>query len=498
MSQPSVTITELDGAIGATPSGAPAPLAVVGACAVGTADVPVGFGKTTALIAAHTAGPAVEFAASFIDAYSRPVVLVPTGKTVAGDYPAVADATTQTGTGTSVATTDGTTEPQDSYEGYIIVIAGGTIATPGITYQYSLDGGRTLSPVTALGSDAFIVIPNSGGVKVLLAAGTLVAGDTIAFRADEPQWNAAELTTALTALKNYSGSWQGIQIIGEIDATAFAAIETSMTSLFGAGKYRWWLGNTRIPDVGIPAVADETEAAYKTALDAIFGSLSSVHGELCAGACEVSSAVTGRRYRRPISFYCGGRTASLSEERNIADVTLGSAAGVIITDANGNPKHHDESINPGLDDSRFTVLRTIEGLSGVFVNRPRIFSSGGSDFELMPHRRVINLAHAAIRLYFLARLNRSILVDASTGFILESEAQEIEAGVDAAVRSSLMTTPKASGGGYAQGRFFQLNRDDNLLSTKTLTGQARVIPLAYVEFVTVDVGFFNPAMVLVA
>jgi hypothetical protein len=496
MSQPEVTITELDGAIGIQPSGANPPLAVIGACDAGTANVPAAYGKTSALIAAHTGGPAVEFAAYQIEKFNRPVILVPTGKTTAGSYPGGA-VTDQTGTGTSVATVDQTTYPNDDYEAYIIVTLGGTIGTGPITFQYSLDGGRTLSPPISLGTALDYIIPGSGGVEVEFAAGTLVTGDTISFRCDAPQWDTAELTAALTALKNYGGSWELVHIVGEIAGADFDAIETAFTSLFTAGKYRAWVGNTRIPDWGVPGSSDETEAAYLSALDTIFTAKASTVGELCAGSLELISAISGRQYRRPVSWHIASKTASVSEEINIAAPNLGAASGITLTDANGNPKHHDESVNPGLDDVRFTVMRTIEGLSGVYVNRPRIFSAAGSDFEIMPHRRVLNLAHAALRLYFLRRLSLPIQVDADTGFILEDVAQEIEAGADAQVRAALMAEPKASGGGYSQGRFFQLNRDDNLLSTKKITGQARVVPLAYPEYIDLNVGFYNPSMVLV-
>jgi hypothetical protein len=101
---------------------------------------------------------------------------------------------------------------------------------------------------------------------------------------------------------------------------------------------------------------------------------------------------------------------------------------------------------------------------------------------------VLNLAHAALKVYFTRRLNQSILVNSSTGFILEEEALEIEAGARAVMRAVLLAKPKSSG------IEFTLSRTDNLLSTKTLTGQARVIPLAYPEFINLDLGFKNPAL----
>jgi hypothetical protein len=249
-----------------------------------------------------------------------------------------------------------------------------------------------------------------------------------------------------------------------------------------AGKERAWIGNTRVPNAG------ESEAAYLTALSTIFSSKATVRGQLCAGACKLTSSVSGRKYKRPIALSVAAVEASQSEEVNAADITLGALVGVSIRDVNGNPDEHDESINPGLDDARFTVLRTWEGESGVYINRPRIFSPGGSDYQLLAHRRVMNLGHAALQSYFRRRLNRPVLVSAATGFILEEEALEIEAGAREAMRALIMAKPKASAVTFA------LSRVDNLLSTKTLTGDARIIPLAYNEFINLTVGFLNPAL----
>lgn len=482
MSQPKVTLTELDGALGILPTTAGRLLAVVGVSSSGPFDTPATFARVSDLRSSFGDGPAVEAAAIMIERFGRPVVFVRTGQTTPGDYPAGAT-TVQTGTGTSVATTDNVgTAPHDDYEFFVQVVTGGTIGTAGITFQWSLDGGRTLSPVTALGTATDFVFPDSGGATVDFAAGTLVAGDTVAFRGDAPKWNTTEIGTALDALFASSVAWEIAHVVGDIEATDIDVIDPKFTGALASGKYRAWVGGVRMPTLG------ETEAAYQTALDTAFASKATNHGELCAGAAKTVSSVSGRRYRRSPSFTVAAREQSVSEEINIADVNLGVIPGVSIRDANGNPDEHDESINPGLDDLRFTVLRTWEGLQGVYVNRPRIFSAAGSDFDLFTKRRVLNLAHGALRAFFLRRLNKPIRVDATSGFILESEALEIEAGALAAMRSVLLAKPKASA---VQ---FTLSRTDNILSTKTLTGSARVVPLAYPEFIELDVGFLNPAL----
>jgi hypothetical protein len=383
--------------------------------------------------------------------------------------------------GTSVPTTHTGTHPNDDYEVYLKVVTGGTIGVSGITLQWSLDGGRTMSAVTALGTANNFVVPGSGGTRIDFAAGTLIAGDNLAFPTTAPRWNNTELGTAVDALGSSVASWEMVEVVGPIDGAAFDLMDTKISGMAAAGKYHWWIGNTRMP------IGAEDEPTYQASIAAAFSSRSTTFGALCAGADKMSSAVSGRSYRRPVSYRAGALESGVSEEINTADTNLGSI-GVSIRDANGNPDEHDESDSPGLDDARFYVLRTWDGLQGVYVNRPRLFSAAGSDFDIIPKRRVMNLALPALRLYFIRRLNKPVLVSKATGFILEHEALEIEAGATSVMRSVLLAKPKASGVSFV------LSRTDNLLSTKTLTGDARIIPLAYPEVVTLSVGYLNPAL----
>lgn len=483
MTQPAVIIEELDGALGVLPPSAGRLLAVVGTSSAGPLNTPATYARVQDLVAAFGVGPLVEAAAYHINLSGKPVLVVRAAAGSGPGYAGAASAVDSTALGgTSVVTTSAPV-PKDDLEVVLRVVDEGTVGTAGITLQLSYDGGRTYAPKFALGTSMTLAVPNAFIFN--FAAGTLKAGATYRVRTTAPRADSTTLTAALDALRASVVQWELLGVADEMDADTFDAVELAMLSLFSKGKYRGWVGNTRMPD------DDEEEADYLDDLSTTFAS-ASVHGSLYAGACRLTSAVDGRKYRRPVSFATASREQISSEEIDIADINLGPLTGVSIRDANGNPEEHDESVNPGLDDARFAVLRTWDGYPGVYVNRPRLFSTDGSDFQLMPHRRVLNLAHAALRQYFIRRLNKPIRVDATSGFILEIEALEIEAGATAAMTTALLAKPKASG---VQ---FVLSRTDNVLSSKTLTGTARVIPLAYPEYVNLTVGFFNPALVVQA
>jgi hypothetical protein len=478
MSQPAVSITEQDGALGILPPSSGRLFALCGVSSAGALNAPATYARVKDVVADFGGGPLVEAASLYIQLYGKPVILTRTGNTVAGTVSAV----TSTKTGTSVVTITALPTPSDDYEFMLLIVAGGTQGVAGITYQLSLDGGRTFGGVTALGTGTSVDIPGAGGVSFAIGAGTVVAGDYHTARSVAPCWNAAEITTALTALGNSIASWELVQIVGPLSGTTFDAVDLAVAGMQAAGKPHAWIGATRVPTLG------ESEAVYKTSLDGVFASKSTLFGMVCAGAAKITSAVSGRKYKRSSAFAIAAREAGVSEEVNTADPNLGALVGVAIRDDNGNADEHDESISPGLDDSRFAVLRTWDGLQGVYVNRPRMLSPDGSDFQLLPHRRVLSLAEIALRLFFIRRLNRPILISRATGFIRESEALEIENGARSAMADLLLAKPKASDVQFA------LSRTDNLLSTKTLNGDGRVVPLGYPEFITLTIGFYNPAL----
>ena len=479
MAQPAVNLNTLDGQLGILPAQSGRPLAIVGVSSAGPAvNTPVAYGRVSSIKSALVSGPLAHAAAHHVALTGKPVVVVRTGSTVAGAFGTVDNSNV---TGDADFSADSGTEPDDDYEIVIRVVAGGTVGVAGITYQTSQDGGRNYGAVTALGTATNIVIPNTGGAAFDVTTDTLVAGDYMLCRTTAPQWNDAELTSALTALKNSGYDFEIVHVVGAVDADAFDVVHTALSGMAAVGKFCSAVCNTRVPNVG------EDEATYKAALDTLYSAKASTYIEMCAGACEISSSLTGLKHLRPYSFDCASDEANVAEHIDIADPSRESRA-VGIRDENGNPKHHDETVNPGLQDSRFSVLRTFNGVAGVYPNRPQLFSAEGSDFDLHAHRRVFNIALRVLSIYFLKRLNKPVRVDKNTGYILEAEAVEIENGANGVLAAALKATPKASD------VTFTLSRTDNVLSSKTLTGDCSITPLAYPETFNIGVGFKNPAL----
>lgn len=478
MSVPAVTINRLDNQLGVVPPQTGDTMAIVGNCTTGPIDTPTRCARDVDVRATFGEGPTVESACYELEWTGRPVIITRTGTTTVGAY---TNLVTSGVLGTSVVTNNAATEPVDDFEAYLEVVTGGTIGVAGITYKWSLDGGRTMSAITALGTAVFALLP--GNVRFNFAAGTLLAGDKVTCRTTAPKWNTAQLSSALTALKNSLEVFQIVQVVGPIAGDAdVVAMQAAAVAMEAVGKEVSFVWNTRVRNVG------ETEAQFKTAMDTAFAASVSKQSIPCAEGCETQSPISQRQYLRPISFSVASRLVDVRPGQDIAEKDLGPLPGVRIVDAANNPKHHDERLFPGLDDSRFTTLRSWANSRGAFVNNCRVLSTPGSDYQFGQHLRVINLACDIARRVLEGRSSADVIVSASNGFIIEDEASDIDTAVDHELDELLVKTRNASAAK------FLLNRTDNLLSTFKLKGKVRVTPLGYVKFFDVDVGFYNPTM----
>lgn len=494
MALPDVEVEVLDGALGVMPPGSGRPMAIVGVAEKGPLNTPAAFARIDAIISNYGYGPAVEAAAYALERYGKPVVFVRSGDSEPAEIPDADESVMTYGgcdelddsgvTGTSTITIASGATCNDDYEAVVRFLSDGTIGQAGITYQWSLDGGRTWSAVTALGTANSITIPNSGGAKIDLGVGDINAGDKVSFRCVAPRWTAQELSDALKSLENTKIDWEFVEVVGPVDADAADTIDAALASMSAKGLEKWAIGHTRMPHPG------ESTTDYMTAMTALSGAITSRKLCVTSGATKTLSSISKRRYRRPLSFALAPRIASVSEEISVAEIDLGPLPGVQIIDKNGNPDEYDESVTPGLDDLRFTVARSHNRIEGVYVNIPRIMAPTGSDFDRVHLVRVMNIYVETLRDYFIRRLHKPIRVS-KQGFIVETDAVELERGAVNRAASKLLKKPKASDLRVV------VSRTDNILSTRLLNVEARLTPLGYAEAIKLVIGFENPALEVV-
>ena len=480
-----VNLTLLDGALGALPTNTQGDVAIVaGPATSGPFLSPALFARPADIQKVFGAGPLVEYASLLTyRSGNKPVIVVRTHTTTDGGYGALDD----TGiTGACVPTADPTFAPYDEYDAYCQIVVGGTVGSAGITYQTSLDGGRTLGPVLALGTATSITIA-AGNVKWNLTSASLTAGDFWVQRTTAPLEGSTDLTDAMTVMQACRQAWQFATFASHMTAAMGESVMVWLDAMFNGGKRRAARICTRGPAVG------EADADWQTSIIAEWTGATSKRCAVSAGYAEFQSALPGAaQYRRPAGWITTSRALSpnINPTRNdLGQVNLGNlGADVKISDSQGNPKPglHDESINPGLDAMGFETLTSLPGLPGVYCTTPKVLCPIGSDFYLWQYVECINRAAEAVDLALLLRCRAPIEVDSKTGYITSTEAEAINSAVNAAVQSAV--------GGSVSGASFQVSRTDNLLQQNAfVTGQETIIPLAYPAGFNVTIGFSNPA-----
>lgn len=481
---PTVDITQSNGALKSLPGNVLGDIAVVaGPSTTGDLLIPAAYARPEDVIADFGAGPMVELAATLLTrAPGKPLIVCRTGADTDGDYGAVDD----TGmTGACTPSEHTATVPYDEYEARVDFVTGGTVGVAGITYQWSLDDGRTKSAVTALGTATTITF-GAGNVAFDLTAASVVAGDYFRCRTVAPQLSAQNLADAQTAIQEISLPWDFVAWANPLDATAIGLNDVWLQAMWDLGVCKKSMGSWRGPNEG------ETEAQYLAAFAAAMAGVTSSYQAIGAGYCEFVAATNGKRqYRRPMHWIVAVRALRVTRptRTDLAEYDLGSLGPDIkIRDASGNRKAglHDELIDPGLDTLGAMTLYTAKDRNGnpigVYLTTPNIICADDDDGYLWQYRSLRNKTADAVRTALLAWARRPLAIVQKTGYLQPKEASNINADVDDIVRTAVGDSVTAAG--------FQINTTDSLaVKNPRLAGKQKLVPLVYPAGFDVDLSF---------
>lgn len=391
--------------------------------------------------------------------------------------------------GTSKPTLTGV--PVDTFRFRWKWVVGGNQGASGPTFKYSLDGGATYSATLSIGTSTSYEIPDSG-LTIHFSTGTFVALDEYRFTTTGPLWNDAGVSACIDALGAATTKFRLIHLVGDLDASSAVTFSTDLQELENEFRYVGLLGHAR--DF---AAADTDEDGWIDALAEDFASYEDPRVSVTAGHYQVTSPITQRKYRRPLSFVAAARLMGRPIQEHAGRVRTGSLKGISIPSASDTVSlalesllYHDSRLETGLRDARFFTARTRIGRPGLFADRPKMMSSPSSDFQIWPHRSVLDKACDITYEILVDVLNDDLQVDPVTGFILEKEAKAIESRLRSAFRDGL-TAKRAASSVIAT-----IGRTDNILSTSTLTAKVRVVPKGYADGVDASVGFTNPDLQL--
>lgn len=489
---PNVTQTTKDKGLGSASAVVADVFALMGNTSGGVANVWTLYagGQITKLVADYGYGPLTQKAALHLAA-GQSVLVCKLPDTTPGDEgtDGIDNATTVVGGGTSVITLTGTARDKQRF--LITFLTGGTIGVTGITFTYSLDAGVTTSAVQSLGVANTFLIPNTG-ITLAFAAGTIIANQTNTFVSTAPKWASGDLAAAFTSLKAQANKWDLLHIVGNCSASEAATVKSQLATLDTTDK----IFVSALLDARGPTTV-ETDATWQTSIIADYAATSADRIVVGAGLVSIVSPVDGYTYLRPISWVAAVRAAAVKPHIDLAKKKLGPVNGTIFDSTNTQiAGTHNEQTQPGLNVARFMTARTFPGSTKLYITNPNTMADAGSDFDLWQYRRVMDKACAIVQDVLTDELSNDIEVDATTGFIIEKDALAVESVAKTKLNDALakqgsinFVDAKAS---PATGLI--LMRNDNILSTKTVTSDTRIVPKGYIKVINNTNSFVNPAL----
>lgn len=509
MTIPKVNFTVVDNGLGQQNPGNGNLLVVVGVGSGGSVPTNQPFNSAVggAFVTAGGYGPGPQLAELVLAESGNSVLFIGAGITSVGTNTQVYSKNGNTSS--SVVTLTGS--PNDTIYGLATVVTGGTVGTGPIQLQLSVDGGRSTYVTVNLGTALSCAVSPSGtnqsGLTLNFAAGTLNTGDQFYWVSSEPQASNASVVSAIQSLYSLPFGEQPIVIY---DAGCHAtgpdvtAYDAQMTALFN--KRRFMRMFTAAQDCLWGGVSTQTENAWIAIIEASHVNDSSNRVGVSAGHYNVTSPVDNANYRRPLTWLAAVRNAENAIQVDLGRVEDGALAPVslpsqptwppaITTPITGGSAgcgdgflYHNEAAVPSLDAARFMTALQYVGFPGFYITDPQLMALPGSDFNELEHGLVIDAACLIWYLFATQKLRSGVRVNKATGFIYETDRQQIQMAGTQALRNVL--TP----GNVVTDVYVTLSATDPILTNSTLSATVSVIPLGLIVVVNTLVTFVNPAL----
>ena len=476
MTLPKVTQTISDGGLGLAESDDSSTHVAVGVSSSGTNNVLAFYSDPDKVKTDFGQGPLVDKAVYHLQVAGGSIGLMKINGSIAGVAGSVTPTRASPGSSTGTVAVAGAA--YDAYSVKVEVTKAGTLGAG--EFKYTLDGGDNYSAVIAIPGGGTYAIPNTN-LTLTFTAGAgpvfFAVGDVFAFTCTAPGFSSTDVNNALDALRTtYATSRFGfVHLVGAAStvagaATIAAAVDVKMTSEENVFRYLFCI-------VECP---EDTDAN----IIAAFNSFSSTRVSVAAGYCEL--VANGKVMKRNCAWPVAARIASQDIRRDVARTRQDREGGPLkgVTSI-----YRDEFVTEGLDTARFITLRTYAGKNGFFVTNGRTMASGGSDYQYLQYRRLMDRACTINYAELFNYLNDdAVRVDAK-GLILEADARSIETKVNAALAADLTSKQRVSATSVT------VTRDNNILSTQTLKTKVRIRPKGYAKFIETDIGFENPALI---
>jgi hypothetical protein len=419
-------------------------------------------------------GPLAELSA-FVAANGAPHLAVCNTVTVSP----VTGAMNKSGTGPAI--TLESAGVYNDYDVYVKIVQGGALTTA--SYQYSFDGGETLSDTRVTTGSK--VANTFTGVDLTFAAGTYVAGDVYTFSTTGPKLDAAQLTGSFDAVIDYGTNPDFGVVYGGIQtaAQANANISTINTECIAAASENVYFGV--ILDGGSLSTANVVRNTVTNESDYVIAFY-----DYCSGSTtgRVESAIKSSGYsygKLGPAPVVAARLASSLISTDPKRVDDGPLAGVY------KIGHDERTADIVLDDKKISTLRSWMGRGGYYVTNAHVKATVGSDLIYAQHRRIIDLATALVHRSAQRLIGRSVpVLTDGTGRIKPSAASRLEREIQRPLKNALVDPTNVEGDkGHISDLAVQVDRENDVLNTRNVIITVSMVPLGYVDNATVTIQY---------
>lgn len=459
---PDVYPTIQDGALGILPPPTDAVSAKIGIATsgpIGEIQVVTSLDQVRDI---YGGGPLAEALAIHLALSGSPVLAVRANQSTAG----AVGTPSRTATGTGDVALTGT--PTDSFEVQVRITRAGNLTNA--AFELSVDGGINWGPETAMPLGGEYPIPGSGLTIEFDDdsgnSGAFAIGDIHRWTTTAPAYNLESLNEAFDVLLGDPREFGHVHVVGAATPATFAGVAVRMQEAQRKYRFTWALLET----------AEDSDSN----LLSTWSNAADTRVAVSAGSALIASPLTGRAQWRSAAWVASGRISAVPVSEHLGRVISGPVQGVIQLD-------RDEFRTPGLDAAGFLTMRTIIGRTGHYFTRGRMKAPEGSDYQFVESRRVMDLSCRVGRNALLRFMNDSVRVDAA-GNILDADARAMEAYARGQLIAAVVSP------GHASDVDVRVKRDTNVLSSRRTSAVVRILPLGYLEWIELDIGFINPAV----
>jgi hypothetical protein len=504
---PTVTVTVVDNGASAALSVPQANVQLkIGVAVGGVVNQPYASSNPQSIQTQFIGGPLVEAAGLVAQAGNIPIC-ISCPVVTKGTANAVQAITPGGSTSVVTVTLDSTYGCWDQYYVRMRVLQGGTIGTPGIIVQFSLDAGRNYGAPVTLGSattyylgSGVLNTPTVGGTGIQLnfAAGTMVTGDYWQFGTQAPAWNDAGVEAALAAFfaSQYAVEGVGsIHVVGVCAGTDINDIQTSLQT--GTNGYVYTRAIVELRDALQPVAwggSGETEATWMAAL-ATISSGEVAQPRVCADGgyyntpSPFANAAGGTpSYRRPIAWSHAVRRTQVGLQTRAGRVKDGPYSTIVVNPASDPTDgfiYHDERVNPGLNAARIgSALTWPKKGQGFFQCQEPLLSAPGSQFTEIVIGNVLDAACDIGYAAGVEEVSDNLQVQ-SNGTLDPVALNQFQGTIQNALNQGMIQTPLVSSVTAV------VSATQNVLATGIIPITITVEPMAYANNISETVNLSN-------